>query len=225
MTKKTALDYQRQQEILFDIAMDVGSSWQKIDTTTRSVMMDQLNGSRGLFDLVMQWVEEFDRNWETCPDDPNKDYLESVGIFATDKLMALVATAQDHLEFKAIAKTKNSYIVRFDEHIRKITALQGAGGKVTEHEHQWLLTTRTRIVFSPDLNEINHLCHCGGFLVGKMIHDLHVAGVTYMSLSSTLGLSSGRTSNLGKRYENEARRKAQRAEQGLETNMPWADPF
>lgn len=223
MTKKTILDYQRQQEILFDIAMDLGSSWHKIDLKTRETLMDQLNGSRGLFDMVVQWVEEFDREWEASADDANKQYLESVNEFATNKITEMVQSARGNLGSAKVEKTRKTYLDRYDEHARKISVLEGLRMTLSPKELGWLLLSRNRILTEVDLKKVSHLTHCCGVLAAKKIYDLRQSGFTFMALSSALDLSASRTSILSRHYEAELHMKDQRAANGRETNMPWAE--
>jgi hypothetical protein len=219
----TVLDLQRQREILFDISMDLGVTWRTIDIKTREAMMDKINGSRGLFEHVLRWVEEFDREWESSERDPNKDYMESVADFTMNKLSEMIEAARGYVGSEAVQKVKKTYLARFDEHARKIAAMEGMRFILTEKERAWLFTARTIMVMEPDLEKVLYMVRCCNVLVGKVIKAMHNEGFTYTALGKAVGITGSRLREIERRYERTERSDKMRVEHGGVTNMPWAD--
>lgn len=78
--------YRRLQEIIFDISFNLGCDWKALDVDFRGQIMNRVNGSRGLSDLVQQWADEFDTVWETRLSNDEHDYIEDIGNFTYEKL-------------------------------------------------------------------------------------------------------------------------------------------
>ena len=81
---------ERQQEILFDIAFNLGASHNPLGQAT-SDLMDWLGGSRELFERVKTWAGEFDVAWESqkASGVENDDYLTEIDTFTSVKWAAL----------------------------------------------------------------------------------------------------------------------------------------
>lgn len=80
---------ERQQEILFDIAFNLGANHNPLKQET-SDLMDWLGGSRELFERVKTWAGEFDAAWEADPAHLDKeDYLTEIDTFTSVKWAAL----------------------------------------------------------------------------------------------------------------------------------------
>lgn len=219
--EETIADYQRRQEILFDVAMELGRSYALLSESVRSQLMDQLNGSRGLFDLVVQWVEEFDREWETSENDPERQYLESVDEFTHAKLVELVSTLPTQAPPDRFEKVRQTYLKRFAEHERKLGACESIRPVLSDQQHAWHTAAHVRMRAETDRDQLDYTVRAMGVLVGKAIHDLHAEGVTYMRISAAIGISASRTSMLAGQYESAVKLKDARQQNGRPTFMPW----
>jgi hypothetical protein len=220
-TGPTELDLQRQQEILFDISMELGMLWSKADRELNGALMDLLNGSRGLFDLAVSWTAEFDRDWEHSPHDPDRDYIESVRSFAMKKYNELIEEARVRMAKDKTEKARRTYHQRFKEHVNRIRALHKLDQVLTDGQWAWVTEAHNTLYLSRDVQRANHLVHCAAMLLSKVIHDLHARGFTYLTISATLGLSAGRTRVLAGQYAAAARREAERKDTDSPSRMPW----
>lgn len=69
----------RKQEIIADIAFNIGAYWSKMNVHDASTIMDTLGGSRCMMQKIIEWADEFDAYWEAL--DPNADEREDyIGI-------------------------------------------------------------------------------------------------------------------------------------------------
>jgi hypothetical protein len=218
---KTAVDYARQQEILFDISMELGMVWSKADRELNGALMDLLNGSRGLFDLAVSWTAEFDRDWEHSPHDPDRDYIESVRGFTMKKYRELVARAEAAMAKDKTEKARRTYHQRFKGHVNRIRALHKLDQVLTVEQWAWVTEADNTIYLSRDVQRSNHLVHCAAMLLSKVIHNLHTRGFTYLTISAVLGLSADRTRVLAGQYAVAARREAERKDTDSPSRMPW----
>jgi hypothetical protein len=219
--EETVVDYQRRQEILFDISMFLGVRWAEMKADLSDGIMELLDGSRGLFDLVVSWTEEFDRDWEHSPHDPNRDYLESIGEFAMKKYNELVEEARIRMAKDKTEKARRTYHQRFKEHVNRIRSLHKLDRVLTPGQWDWVTEADNTIYLSRDVERANHLVHCAAMLLSKVIHDLHTRGFTYLTISATLGLSAGRTRVLAGQYAAAARLEAERKDTDSPSRMPW----
>ena len=206
---------ERQQEILFDISMEVGIKFQQLSVGLRENLMDSMNGSRGLFDYVRGWVTEFDTIWEAKPEDDREDYIFHVTEFAHTKFEEIVARARDMAGRHAWAEMRRPYRTRLEEHLRKLKACHPFGYQFSPEEAHWLTGVSSRLQRAEDLDQMNKIVHEVALLVSKVIYELHQQGVTYIKLSSALDLSAGRTQQLTSRYVRILR-------MGQEASLPWA---
>jgi hypothetical protein len=77
----------RQQEILFDLSMNLGRKWADMNGEQCGNIIDMVQGSRGLFDLMAEWTKEFDAKWEALPVDSElrEDYIGEIDEFFLKK--------------------------------------------------------------------------------------------------------------------------------------------
>ena len=80
---------ERQQEIISYIAFNLGLAWRhRLDVPTQKSIMDNLDGSPGLMDRVIESARKFDEFWEALPehDERRENYIGEVSNWA-DKLL------------------------------------------------------------------------------------------------------------------------------------------
>ncbi|KGX17692.1 hypothetical protein [Burkholderia pseudomallei] len=80
----------RKQEIIFDLSFTLGNRWNTFSDQLMGDIMDHVDGSRGVCDLVKQWVDEFDADWESRSEDEQQNYLVDVDEFANRKIAELI---------------------------------------------------------------------------------------------------------------------------------------
>lgn len=85
----------RKQEIIADIGFEVGYAWATTSDEICSQLIDDLEGSRGLMQKVIEWANEFDLFWEGLADnDPRREnYIPEICQFSIDKFTKMVAGA------------------------------------------------------------------------------------------------------------------------------------
>jgi hypothetical protein len=81
----------RQQEILADIAFNVGHRWVQAGREVTDRILDSLEGSRGLTGRMIEWAVEFDAAWEAGQADLNlENYIGEIDEFSDNKFKELV---------------------------------------------------------------------------------------------------------------------------------------
>ncbi|BDD79867.1 hypothetical protein [Burkholderia phage FLC9] len=210
----TLQDLQRQQEILFDISMDVGVLWNKLSKARGEELMDMVGGSRGMFDHVKAWVDEFDAAWEARDEDNREDYLYHVSEFTRVKFEELETRAIRLGSQHALNEMRRPYIVRLDAHMRKAAALSTLSNVLTDDERAWMFGSSERLRYADDLDKMNRVTHDMAMLVSKLVVELHARGITYVKMAEVLELSVGRTRQLADRYARVLRLK-------WEDRLPW----
>jgi hypothetical protein len=85
----------RMQEIIADIGFYVGHRWRTLHIDICQKILEPIEGTRGLMDLIVQWASEFDAFWEELPqdDDRRENYIEVVDDFAAKRLDKLIEEA------------------------------------------------------------------------------------------------------------------------------------
>jgi len=82
----------RQQEILADIAFNVGHKWAQTGREVTDRILNSLEGSRGLSARMIEWAVEFDTAWEAGEVDL-ENYIGEIDEFSDAKFAELV---RDH---------------------------------------------------------------------------------------------------------------------------------
>lgn len=78
-------DFIKQMEIMFDMSATVHAIIAADKSKTMSDFMDAIEGSRGLFDLIFVWAEEFHVGFETG--ESQEDYIPRVDNYAREKFL------------------------------------------------------------------------------------------------------------------------------------------
>lgn len=204
--EESVVDYQRKQEIIFDLSMELGMLWEKQTHKFCQSAMDIVNGSRGLFDMVMRWVEEFDQMWEALPKGHDEDYISEVRGFAHMKLAAfvdLITTKERTVVDNARqASARRMYLARFDENRRRVLLLQAQGKSIlTAKEINWLSSARDELMLLKDSREMRRITNAIHALVGKMVVLRNEEGVTFKAIGELVGLSGARILQYAARYK------------------------
>jgi hypothetical protein len=84
----------RRQEYIAAIAMGVGFVWYQISTEVRAAIMDQVDGSSGLHDKIVEWAGEFDAYWEAHSGIAQDEFVNEIANFADAKIKTLIAEAR-----------------------------------------------------------------------------------------------------------------------------------
>jgi len=79
-------EFNKVMEIMFDMSATVHAIIAADKSKTMSDFMDAIEGSRGLFDLLSAWVEEFHTRFESG--ESHEDYIPCVDDFAREKFLA-----------------------------------------------------------------------------------------------------------------------------------------
>lgn len=80
-----APDFIKVMEVMFDMSATVHAIIAADKSKAMSDFMDSIEGSRGLFDLLCAWVEEFHIRFETG--ESHEDYIPCVDDFAREKFL------------------------------------------------------------------------------------------------------------------------------------------
>ena len=76
-------------EVVSDMSFDIGYEWASMPKQDRARIMDHVNGSRGLYDLVLREADAFIRAWGELDGDGARDYYEDVDARAMGLLARL----------------------------------------------------------------------------------------------------------------------------------------
>lgn len=79
-------EFNKVMEIMFDMSATAHAIIAADKSKTMSDFMDAIEGSRGLFDLLCVWVEEFHTRFESG--ESHEDYIPCVDDFAREKFLA-----------------------------------------------------------------------------------------------------------------------------------------
>jgi LmbE family N-acetylglucosaminyl deacetylase len=86
-------DHTRIAEVVAALAFNLGHEWSHTHRTVCETLIDHVQGSFGLYQLVIAWAEEFDKAYEARPDEEKDDFLEAIDTFYAEKFAALKAEA------------------------------------------------------------------------------------------------------------------------------------
>ena len=86
-------------EVIFDMSFALGLRWPQIPMETKEKLMDELEGSRGLFNWVRYTAETFEAWWVALDEqDPRReDYYGEVDAQFVIALNALILRGNNHV--------------------------------------------------------------------------------------------------------------------------------
>lgn len=96
-TSYTPHDLTRIGEVIASLAFSLGHDWRGMHTTNNAAIMDHVEGSFGLYQLVIDWAKDFDTAFEAKPDEQKENFLEDIDTFYAVK-MAELKTAAGYIE-------------------------------------------------------------------------------------------------------------------------------
>lgn len=79
-------------EVIYDMTFAMTHRWRAQPTIIREQMMDNLNGSRGLYDWIYEQALNFEEMWQDLPDNApqREDYYNVVDRWIDDAFNKLV---------------------------------------------------------------------------------------------------------------------------------------
>lgn len=80
-------------ENVFEMAWLLKGRWDDLTFDVRMALIDKVQGSRGLSELVQGWAKEFEESWQLLPEDDTRrdDWFGEIGAFVDRNFNALIS--------------------------------------------------------------------------------------------------------------------------------------